>query len=45
MKAGDKIQMRLAETATGRIVLHLICMVRDSHVRTHFRGIVREFAV
>jgi hypothetical protein len=38
------MQTILAETRCGRVVLHLMCALRDHHVRWHWNGIIREFS-
>ena len=35
-------QMNLAQTRRGRMVLHLLALTKDRHVRWHLLGIVRE---
>jgi hypothetical protein len=35
---------RLAESRYGRIMLHVICALRDHHLGWHWRGIHRELA-
>jgi hypothetical protein len=32
----------LAERSSGRALLHLICLLRDGHVRWHWAGMKRE---
>ena len=32
----------LAERSSGRVLLHLACLLRDGHVRWHWAGIKRE---
>jgi hypothetical protein len=32
----------LAERSSGRALLHLVCLLRDGHVRWHWAGIKRE---
>jgi len=34
----------LAASASGRIVLHLLCLWRDHRFQWHWHGVVREFA-
>jgi hypothetical protein len=36
-------QVRLAESSTGRIILHLACYRIDHHFLKHLKGIIREF--
>jgi len=38
------MQTLLAESRCGRVMLHLVCALRDHHLRWHWRGIVREFS-
>jgi hypothetical protein len=38
------MQMRLAESRYGRVLLHLICALHDHQLRWHWRGILREFS-
>jgi len=38
-----KIELNLANHSFGRIILHLVGMVRAGHVRWHISGILREF--
>ena len=33
----------LAERSSGRVLLHLACLLRDGHVRWHWAGVLREF--
>jgi len=33
----------LAERSSGRVLLHLACLLRDGHVRWHWAGMKREF--
>lgn len=37
------MQTALAKSRYGRMVLHLVCLLRDSHIRWHWQGIRREF--
>jgi hypothetical protein len=37
------MQVLLSEFRYGRVLLHVICAVRDRHVRWHWLGIRREF--
>jgi len=39
---GD-LKFKLATSATGRIVLHVFCLVRDHKLHWHWAGICREF--
>jgi hypothetical protein len=36
------MQAKLAGTRYGRIMLHVVCALRDHQVRWHWRGIHRE---
>ncbi|MES2661286.1 MAG: hypothetical protein V4689_21885 [Verrucomicrobiota bacterium] len=36
-------QMRLSNSRTGRILLHLSCIGRHGRWHWHFQGIAREF--
>jgi hypothetical protein len=36
------IALYLTESAPGRMLLHLACMVRGRHLAWHFQGICRE---
>jgi len=36
------MQIFLAESRWGRVVLHLVCALRDHHLRGHWQGIRRE---
>lgn len=38
------MQMMLAQSSVGRIVLHLVCACRDHKYQWHWRGILREVA-
>jgi len=38
------MQARMAESRYGRIMLHVICALRDHRLRWHWRGIHRELA-
>jgi hypothetical protein len=40
---GTKSEITLACSASGRVVLHLLCAKRDRHFRWHWQGVVREF--
>ena len=31
-----------AESSFGRMGLHLLCILRDYHFKSHFKGILRE---
>src|SRR5260221_673684 len=42
--AGVNSEMKLASSAAGRVVLHLLCARRDHHYRWHWQGVRREFA-
>jgi len=42
--AGANSEMKLASSAAGRVVLHLLCARRDHHYRWHWQGVRREFA-
>jgi hypothetical protein len=33
----------LAERSSGRVLLHLVCLLRHGHVRWHWAGMKREF--
>jgi len=35
-------QLKLSQTSAGRIELHLLTILRDGHIKSHLRGIVRE---
>ena len=35
-------QMNLAKSSIGRIKLHLLALIRDHHVKFHYKGIKRE---
>lgn len=35
--------LQLAGSRSGRIVLHLACIVRHGRIHWHFQGIAREF--
>jgi len=35
---------RLAQHSFGRMLLHLLCLLRDGHVRWHWAGVRREMA-
>ena len=37
------IELAIAAYAAGRVLFHLVCLVRDHHLRFHTAGIVREF--
>jgi hypothetical protein len=37
------MQTMLVENRFGRVVLHLVCALRDHHLRWHWNGIRREF--
>lgn len=37
------MQTYLAKSRHGRVMLHLLCVLRDHHLRWHWAGIVREF--
>lgn len=39
-----KMKTKLAKTSYGRVMLHLLCFVRDGHLRWHWAGIAREIA-
>jgi len=36
-------QLKLVRTRKGRIIIHLITVIRDKHIQSHFQGIMREF--
>jgi hypothetical protein len=38
------MQTMLVEYRIGRVVLHLVCALRDHHLRWHWHGIRREFS-
>lgn len=38
------MQSYLANSRHGRVMLHLLCVLRDHHLLWHWRGIVREFS-
>jgi len=42
--SGVNFEMKLASSAAGRVVLHLLCARRDHHYRWHWQGVRREFA-
>src|SRR5258707_14993459 len=44
MNLWRQMQMRLAVTKAGRIVLHLLCLCCDGRLRWHARGARRELA-
>lgn len=37
------IELTLANRSFGRIILHIVGMMRAGHVRWHVAGILREF--
>jgi hypothetical protein len=37
------MQAKLVLHPAGRVLLHLICLMRDGHVRWHWAGMRREF--
>jgi hypothetical protein len=37
------MKARLVETSFGRVLLHLVCLCRDGHLRWHIAGVLREF--
>jgi hypothetical protein len=37
------MQAILAGSRFGRIMLHLVCALRDHHLQWHWRGMRREF--
>lgn len=39
-----RLSNKLSETPKGRALLHLICLIRDGHVRWHVAGIKRELS-
>jgi hypothetical protein len=43
MRAFGQVQMQLAGSRSGRILLHLLCACRDGKLRWHGRGVAREF--
>jgi len=46
MSRMEKIELALAMRRTGRVVLHVACMLHGhvkGHVRRHAAGILREF--
>jgi len=40
----NPMQTILAESRFGRVLLHVVCALRDHHLRWHWKGIRREFA-
>jgi hypothetical protein len=38
------MQARLANSRPGRVMLHLLCALRDRHLAWHWQGILRELA-
>jgi len=38
-------QIKLSETPSGRIRLHLMAMFKDKHLRFHLKGIRREISM
>lgn len=38
-----KLEMCLATSRSGRVILHVLVMATSGHFKTHFRGIRREF--
>ena len=40
----DEFQMRLCSSKVGRIIIHLLCFIRDHQVSRHYAGIAREFS-
>ena len=38
----SQMQLRLAGSSWGRMALHLLCLLRDHHTKSHFKGIFRE---
>jgi hypothetical protein len=37
-------QIKISNSPTGRIVLHLLALTRDRHYRWHLAGIARELS-
>ncbi len=37
-------QIHLSRSRSGRILLHLVCIVRHGRIQWHFHGIAREFS-
>jgi hypothetical protein len=42
-KTGGTSEITLASSASGRILLHLLCAKRDHHFLWHWHGVIREF--
>jgi len=42
IKLASSTEVHWAESSWGRMGLHLLCFLRDHHVKSHFRGIFRE---
>jgi len=40
-----KTQLKLAETRQGRIILHLLTIIRDHKVKWHMSRIFKEFKI
>jgi hypothetical protein len=38
-------QLKMAGTSRGRMLLHLLALVHDHHLRWHLAGVVRELRV
>lgn len=36
-------QLHLSGSRIGRVILHLVCIIRDRRLQWHFHGIAREF--